>query len=128
MMRRAVWLLVCGAVVSALSWAVAFTMKPTPQRSGQAEQSATGHEPDFSRRVFVSPTSSDIPIPAEQEGLTETQRVHVAPALEVLGYLEKRGKTVENAELLERVEGERAKLLAVARKIQGSSSEGERGR
>lgn len=113
--------------MSALSWAVAFKMKPAPQRSGQAEQTATGHEPGFSRRVFA-PTSSDIPIPAEQDGLTETQRVHVAPALEVLGYLEKRGKAVENAELLERVEGERAKLLAVARKIQGSSSEGERGR
>lgn len=120
MMRRGGAFLLGGAL---LAGAVMLSKGAFRDRRGDERLPAQSHlarnppaEADPSSRV-PSLKEAGGSVPRSQEGempLTEAQRALLRPAFEVLATLERQSRHNNDADLMERVRKERAKLVALA--------------
>lgn len=133
MMRRAICLLVGGTVLASASWGLVGVMKPSrePLASKQSAGSKQTSPLRLSHTVFSAPSSSSGDLASRQKDgrLTDHQHAYVAPGLGVLDHIEERAKALGNQDLLERAQGEREKLVAIASRIdETKTQEGGQGR
>lgn len=94
------------------------TVRSNSVRTPMAEADPFSREPSLEGAEGYMPRSEGGEVP-----LTEAQRALLRPAFEVLATLEKQSRNNKDADLMERVEKERAKLVALASNTE-SAAEG----